>query len=125
MVLSSADWGPAAAAGAYLTLWMIVLAGWRTVLTTRRMQLVGAAMAMGLSGGGVILWYLRAEFTRNAGGAEWSADGLFGPVMGALAALNGEGRNAWIALGMAAAITGVVALAARRRRHRTTAVAES
>ena len=125
MVLSSADRGPALAAGAYLTLWIIILAGWRYLLTTRRMQLAGAAIVTGLSAGGPILWYLRAEFVRNAGGAEWGIDGLFGPVMGALAIVSGEGRSAWIAMGILAALTAGITLIARRRRRSAKPISNS
>ena len=98
MVLSSADAGTAVWASAYATAWIAALAGWRYVLRKRRHQLAGVAAAMLLCAGGAALWYLRAEFVRNSGGAQWGTDALLGPVVGVLAVASGHGQNAWLAM---------------------------
>ena len=76
-------WLPIEAAG-YVTLWLLGLAVWRSILRSPRAQAGGIAVAMLAAFGGPLAWYLRAEFGNSNGG---SPD-LWGPIFGALAVAN-------------------------------------
>jgi LPXTG-motif cell wall-anchored protein len=122
MVLSSAHWAPALGAGVYLALWLAILGGLRSLLSTPRLQLVGSAMVTAFSAGGAILWYLRAEFVRSSSAAQWGVDGLFGPIMGITAVAHGEGGPAWLALiGLAAMVGLALLISWRWKRGQTCA----
>lgn len=82
--LSAIDAARAALAAAYVATWLAVLAAWRPLLRTRGDQMRGVACAVALSLGAAIIWYVRAE-TRASAPIDWSHDGLFGPVLGAIA----------------------------------------
>lgn len=73
----------AALAALYVGVWLTTLALWRAMLRSRRGQMVGVASAVALSLGGAVIWYVRAE-SREPGPIDWSADGLFGPILGAV-----------------------------------------
>ena len=76
-------WLPIEAAG-YVTLWLLGLAVWRSILRSARAQACGIAVAMLSAFGGPLAWYLRAEFGNSSGG---SPD-LWGPIFGVLAVAN-------------------------------------
>lgn len=98
MVLSSASAMPTFLAGAYASTWIITLAAWRRLLRSPRAQLAGAAAATLLSAGGALIWYLRAEFVRSSGGAQWGTDALLGPILGILAIAHNQSVIPWLPL---------------------------
>ena len=92
-VLSAAEPGRLVAAGAWVSLWLLALAGWCWALP-RRAQPVVVAVATLLALGPPVLWYLRAEFGGDADALGQSPTWThFTPTAGALARLAGEG--AW------------------------------
>ena len=99
-------WLPTVEAAGYVTLWLLGLAAWRSILRSPRAQAGGIAMATLAAFGGPLAWYLRAEFGNSSGG---SPD-LWGPIFGAMAVAN-HGmslKGPWMVMGgfLAAGILG-------------------
>ena len=106
----------AALAAGYVAAWLATLALWRAILRTRGAQMRGVACALALSIGAAILWYVRAE-GGSAAPIDWSRDGLFGPILGALVQVEAQSSpsNIWIALAVLLIASAVMRLAARKR----------
>jgi hypothetical protein len=111
----------ASPAGAYLAMWMLALAMWKSMLRTPRSEMLAIACATALSMGGAIVWYLRAE-EHKAGQIDWSTDALFGPILGVIAQLHAPtsaaALAAWVwpvAILVACAIARVATRASRDR----------
>lgn len=108
---------------AYLTLWVAVLAMWRSVLRTRALQMVGVAIPSALVLGMPLLEYLHEEFSGGAETPTGAFIGRWNPHAGWLSILEGDEARAgtWglaIALLMAAIAIRVGAVLWRRGRHR-------
>jgi hypothetical protein len=109
------------AAGGALSLWLIGLAAWRSVLRTRALQQIGLALAAALTLGGPVLLYLGVEFgPRPAPVIPWSSAAAMGPILSCLAPLQpGAIRAGWIFLLIHLALgIGAAAMAGFRRARR-------
>jgi hypothetical protein len=114
----------------YVTLWLVTLTIWRSVVTSDMLQLVAVTVATAWALGGAGLSYLHDEFTARGVGegvVEFAADGL-SPMVGAIRLLQGDmDRNKsaapWIAAGVILAL-GVAAklFLVRRDRSRRSAI---
>ena len=105
----------AAVAAAYVAGWLIGLALWRPVLEHGRARMIGVAIATSLSIGGAVLAYLRAETSPT------TTPHSFGPILGALAQLDGTaGVRSWAFL-IAFLATSLVASLITRRATRAIA----
>lgn len=85
-------------AGAYVAMWMLALAMWKSILRTPRSEMLGIACATAMSIGGAIVWYVRAEEFKG-GQIDWSIDALFGPILGVIAQLHtpmSAALTAWV-----------------------------
>jgi hypothetical protein len=102
--LAGAEENKTAMAELYVTAWLAGLLVWQFVLRSEKSQLIGAAVASAAALGGVVLWYLRAEF---APGNSWSHPEMLGPIMGALAVFEGGGIWAWVWPGVVLGVGGV------------------
>jgi hypothetical protein len=92
--LSGHSAGVVVASAVYLSGWLGVLAAWRGMLRSERAQLAGAAVAVTLSLGGALLWYLRVEFTSAVDGSGLARWSMLGPVTGVLSIVI-EGAARW------------------------------
>jgi hypothetical protein len=103
--------------GAYVTLWMLVVAAWQWVVGGTKWKKVVAAAASLSAVGGAVLAYLHAEFAPGSG----DFPGLdvyrhWGPVMGILSTLHeSAGWRPWLTLFWLAALT--LAVSAARLRQ--------
>ena len=95
--LSSIPITRVALAALYVAVWLLTLAIWRVILDARRTEMAGVAFATSLSLGGAVIWYVYAE-AREPGAIDWSHDGLFGPILGAIAQLHAAPSSPWIVL---------------------------
>jgi hypothetical protein len=66
----------------YVTVWLAGLFFWNSALPRYKAQISAAATLF--SFGGVLLWYLHAEFTTESTGIDWNRDGRWGSIMGGL-----------------------------------------
>jgi hypothetical protein len=118
-----------ALAGAYLSLFLAVLAVWNHALRSQRARLAGAALVAAVTVGGALLAYLRAEYSRqSAPTLDLARTGAWSPLLGVLSQLRSVHiLSAWIPLA-AALIAGLLVIVFRRRspavRHSTPNVAD-
>jgi hypothetical protein len=115
-MLSEVPTSRAALAAAYVAAWLTTLALWRGILRTRTAEMLGVACAVALTLGAAIVWYVHAE-SRAPGPIDWSRDGWFGPVLGAIAQV--EARSIplapWIAPCVLLIVGAVARVIARKR----------
>ncbi len=74
----------AALAALYVAAWLTTLATWRVFFRSRSAEMFSVALAVAWSVGIAIAWYVMAE-SRVSAGVDWATDGLFGPILGAIA----------------------------------------
>jgi hypothetical protein len=87
------------ASEAYISIWIIALYFFQRAIVNPAARLHAAAIAGLLCWGGLILWYLRADFSRQSSNFDWQQAQMFGPTAGALAQLHaGHGLIAWMML---------------------------
>lgn len=85
--LSGEDTGHIAAAGIYVTGWLVALALWKFFLTSESSIRIALCLVLLWSIGGSVLLYIRAEYGNGAtDSALWNAAG--GPVVATLGCLN-------------------------------------
>ena len=115
-----AKWKMAYAVG-YVAIWLVGLALWRPILRSARAQAVGITTAMLVAFGGIVFWYLQAEY---GGGTEpfdlqrvqgWS------PIFGAFTAarfqrLRPAGWSLVAIVPLTAAITALIRLLLQKKR---------
>jgi hypothetical protein len=114
--LSSVPLARAALAGLYVAIWLATLALCRSMLRGRRAEMLGVACAAALSIGGAIIWYAHTE-SRDVAPIDWSRDGLFGAVLGAVAQLEATRvpLSPWFLAIALLSISAALAVLARRR----------
>jgi hypothetical protein len=112
--LSSVSIARAALAALYVATWLATLALWRAILVSRRSQMLGVAVALALSLGGAVIWYVRAD-SREVGEIDWTHDGAFGPILGAIAQLHETPPTAWMAAGLLLVLSAAICIVARKR----------
>lgn len=107
----------AALAMAYVATWLATLALWRPLFHEQSTKLLGVSSAVAISLGGAVVWYVRAE-SLSAAAIDWSRDGLFGSLLGAIAQIEATSvpQMPWLA---ALVLLGVSAVAyfLMRKRH--------
>ena len=115
--LGAAEAGTWASASLYVSLWLVGLTFWRKVALGQRWALVGSALAVAVSLGGALLWYLSREF----GNPAMPGAGLHGPLVTGLA-LVGEDSCDWtlwigvlVVLGSGAAAMRAAGIIRRKR----------
>lgn len=113
--LSTIPIARAALAAGYVATWLVTLALWRAILQPRRGEMLGVACALALSLGGAVMWYLRAE-SHPPRPIDWSRDGMFGPILGAIAQLHADPSASWVAAGGLLVLSAVIGIAARYRK---------
>jgi hypothetical protein len=69
---------------AYVSVWLVVLHVWAGNLRGIAAELLGAAIAVMLSFGGVLLVYFHGDFGDTSPLAHWPRQELLGPIMGAV-----------------------------------------
>jgi hypothetical protein len=123
-VLSVTPQARVLAAGTYLTVWLLVLALWSSVLSSRRAQLVGCTLAGGISIGLALLWYLQVEFISHQPNPAQDTFFIGGPIKDVLGLLRGEEftANSWLLIGslLFASVLAAGFCLLRSRRHSLT-----
>jgi hypothetical protein len=77
----------------YVCTWMIALHLWAGILPNPWSKLLGIGIASMLSLGGPVLWYLRADFSRDDSQLPLWSMSMFGPICGAISQVVPGGSN--------------------------------
>lgn len=92
----------------YVSVWLVSLYLWATVLRNSWGMIFGTALAAMISLGGPVLWYLRSEFA-NRGRMDSGSLAMFGPIMRTFSLIiPGSPNTGWEMMGIVLA-TGVIA----------------
>jgi hypothetical protein len=100
--LSSASPWAIAGCACYISMWLLILGLWRSVLCSGKSRLVGAAIATAICLAPPLLWYLRTEFAAEPTAMQMTLWRCVSPVMGAIAILRQDKTTAYIMAAMLA-----------------------
>jgi hypothetical protein len=119
-LLAALPMGRSMLVGAFVTAWLVVLGLWNAGLRSSKWRAIASAVAVLVTIGGALLWYLRVEFAGPGDGTP-PADGRYGPLVAAigLAGMEPQHVSTWLFLVLAGLLGGLAAVSRFLRRTRS------
>jgi hypothetical protein len=119
-LLSALPAGRSMLVAAYVTAWLVVLGLWNAGLNSSKWRGIASAVALLMTIGGALLWYLRVEFAGPGGGIP-PADGRYGPLVAAIgiAGMEPQHVSTWLCLVLAGLLGVLVVVSGIRRRTKS------